>query len=148
MVARRSGESKLGLRVGENPWVCTECRRELNETDFPIRYLNGETIISPRCRYCLAEHGEPDWDDVESEKSRRTLSVRTILALAKASCAVCGSKRDLAIDHIVPMSEGGTNAITNQQILCDIHHLEKHTDDPKLVKLMESHASRRKTMED
>ena len=138
----------MGLRVGEQPWRCTECQVERKEEDFPLRYLNGEVYVSPRCRYCLSQHGEPDWDDLGNETSSRGLSVRQILAVAKASCVVCGSKRDLAIDHIVPLSQGGTNATTNLQVLYETHHMEKHADDPKLTKLMERHASRRKALED
>ncbi len=138
----------MSLRVGEEPWFCTECRQERTEADFPVRYLNGEVYISPRCRYCLTEHGEPEWDDLGNETSSRSLSVRQILAVAGASCAVCGSKRDLAIDHIVQLSHGGTNAISNLQVLCEIHHIEKHADDPKLTRLIGSRTSRRKAMED
>ena len=138
----------MGLRVGEQPWRCTECKQERTEEDFPVHYVNGEVVISPRCRYCLTEHGEPDWDDLGNEASSRSLSVRQILAVARASCVVCESKRNLAIDHIVPLSQGGTNAISNLQVLCEVHHIEKHADDPKLTKLMAGQASRRKAMED
>src|SRR3989442_5328086 len=138
----------MSLRVGEQPWRCTECQVERREEDFPLRYLNGEVVISPRCRYCLTEHGEPDWDDLGNEASSRSLSVRQILAVARASCVVCESKRNLAIDHIVPLSQGGTNAISNLQVLCEVHHIEKHADDPILTKLMAGQASRRKAMAD
>ncbi len=134
----------MSLRVGDQPWVCTQCRQERTEEDFPVRYLNGELYISARCRYCLTEHGEPEWDDLSGETQTRSLSVRQILAVAGASCVVCGSKRDLAIDHIVPISQGGTNAVSNLQVLCEIHHLEKHADDPRLARLISSDNSRRK----
>ncbi len=134
----------MSLRVGDQPWVCTQCRQERLEEDFPVQYLNGEVYISARCRYCLTEHGEPEWDDLGRETQTRSLSVRQILAVAGASCAVCGSKRDLAIDHVVPLSQGGTNAVSNLQVLCEGHHLEKHADDPRLARLIGSHASRRK----
>ena len=138
----------MSVRVGEPPWFCTECRQERTKEDFPVRYENGEIVISPRCRYCLSDHGEPERDDLANEASSRSLSVRQILAVARASCVVCGSKRDLAIDHIVPLSQGGTNAVSNLQVLCEIHHLEKHSDDPKVTRLIRSHASSRKAIED
>jgi 5-methylcytosine-specific restriction endonuclease McrA len=134
----------MSLRVGDQPWVCTQCRQERNEEDFPVRYLNGELYISARCRDCLTERGEPEWDDLGRETQTRSLSVRQILAVAGASCVVCGSKRDLAIDHIVPLSQGGTSVVSNLQVLCEIHHLEKHADDPKLARLISSGQSRRK----
>src|SRR6266568_6099474 len=126
----------MSLRVGEQPWVCSECRQERTEEDFPVRYLNGELYVSPRCRNCLEDHGDPASEDLWSETSSRSLSVRQILAVAGASCSICGSKRDLAIDHIVPISQGGTNAISNLQVLCESHHMAKHADDPRLIRLM------------
>jgi 5-methylcytosine-specific restriction endonuclease McrA len=135
----------MSLRVGEQPWVCSQCRQERTESDFPVRYLNGEVYISARCKYCMIEQGEPESDDVASETPTRSLSVRQILAVAGASCGVCGNKQDLAVDHIVPLSQGGTNALSNLQILCETHHLEKHADDPRLARLIGSRSSRSKT---
>ena len=34
-------------------------------------------------------------------------------------CLACGSGEDLTVDHIVPLSLGGSNAITNIQPLCE-----------------------------
>ena len=36
----------------------------------------------------------------------------------KFSCAKCGSKNKLEIDHIKPVSKGGTDDMNNLQILC------------------------------
>lgn len=35
-----------------------------------------------------------------------------------AVCAWCGSKENLTIDHITPISGGGTNDLSNLQVLC------------------------------
>lgn len=36
----------------------------------------------------------------------------------KQMCALCGKKEKLTVDHIVPLSKGGSNYITNIQPLC------------------------------
>lgn len=33
-------------------------------------------------------------------------------------CQLCGSRKTLTIDHIVPRSKGGTNRLGNLRILC------------------------------
>jgi len=33
-------------------------------------------------------------------------------------CAQCGSQENLTIDHVVPMSQGGTDEVENLQFLC------------------------------
>ena len=40
-------------------------------------------------------------------------------------CMKCGSKDDLVIDHIIPLTKGGTNDILNIQILCKKCNEEK-----------------------
>ena len=40
-------------------------------------------------------------------------------------CKVCGSTKDLTVDHIIPVSKGGTNDLDNLQILCRKHNSTK-----------------------
>lgn len=42
----------------------------------------------------------------------------TLLARYNGGCAKCGSTDNVAADHIVPLSQGGTNTIDNIQPLC------------------------------
>ena len=40
-------------------------------------------------------------------------------------CAMCGAIENLSIDHIVPLSKGGSDDINNLQILCRTHNSSK-----------------------
>lgn len=66
--------------------------------------------------------------DYERTNGRRSKKIRSnsskeIERLAKIyksnSCRACGRKDKLTVDHIFPLSEGGSNKISNKQILCD-----------------------------
>jgi 5-methylcytosine-specific restriction endonuclease McrA len=49
-----------------------------------------------------------------------------ILRAANAKCVRCGSKSDLEINHIIPLSQGGTNEASNLEIRCKKCHDKYH----------------------
>ena len=65
---------------------------------------------------------EPDGDiEVPVGNPRRAVSANLraqVYARDGLRCVVCGSTDRLTIDHIVPVSKGGTNDIDNLQSMC------------------------------
>lgn len=47
-----------------------------------------------------------------------TEALRTYIHERDKSCLKCGSNKDLTIDHVIPVSMGGTNHHSNLQLLC------------------------------
>jgi hypothetical protein len=53
--------------------------------------------------------------------SRRSLGIQkvtSVLIRDDCRCVRCGAREDLTIDHIVPVSKGGTDWIVNLQVMC------------------------------
>lgn len=48
----------------------------------------------------------------------RHMIVPQLIARDGAYCAHCGDERDLTIDHVRPISRGGSNELSNLQVLC------------------------------
>lgn len=58
-------------------------------------------------------------------------------------CLVCGTRDDLTVDHVVPLSRGGSNGVSNLQPLCGPCNSRKgrriidYRDPLALVQLLE-----------
>lgn len=53
----------------------------------------------------------------EFEKNRRDIE-KIVFKIHGKICALCGSSKHPEIDHIIPIAKGGTNEISNLQVLC------------------------------
>ena len=50
-----------------------------------------------------------------ADKRRRRAAV---IARDGNGCAMCGTRRNLTLDHVIPLAHGGSNRIENLQLLC------------------------------
>ena len=63
--------------------------------------------------------------------SREHLSAskrKRILLRGNGRCMKCGSKKNLEIDHVVPLARGGSNRLENLQLLCQSCNRMKGVD--------------------
>lgn len=72
---------------------------------------------------------------IEKQTKRRALELncKTFLILPKelfrlknSPCRVCGSTKSIEIDHVIPLSRGGSHGIGNLQPLCKSCNTSKH----------------------
>lgn len=96
---------------------CPECQKKLVSTP------DGH-----ECRQCRFLYPHSSWrangahlEHFIPSSNRRTIKKherRIVLERDGHRCKSCNSKWDLTIDHIVPLSLGGTNNLENLQTLC------------------------------
>lgn len=67
-----------------------------------------------------------------AEGSHTLQDVQNLLESQRFKCAECGKsvRKEYHVDHIMPLSKGGTNWPSNLQILCPPCNMEKHATDP------------------
>lgn len=53
------------------------------------------------------------YSDPEYKRNRRI-----VLTRANGRCSRCGRRRTLQVDHVIPVSQGGSHAVANLQVLC------------------------------
>jgi len=89
-------------------------RRYANDPDFRKARLQ---VGLQRAAAKRANGGDFDIQDWE-----------TLVELANGHCPACGKERKLNMDHIVPVSKGGTNYLWNLQPLCRSCNSRKMTE--------------------
>ena len=77
----------------------------------------------------LAEWKQELQSDEEKRKPKRkafsSKKRRKIMERDKYRCKLCGDHKDLEIDHIIPVSKGGSNEASNLQTLCKLCNIRK-----------------------
>lgn len=73
-------------------------------------------IVRGRCPTCLALVGPRRAAKLSGKEARRKR--RALVRRDGAECRACAATEGLTIDHVVPAALGGSNALTNLQLLC------------------------------
>lgn len=100
---------------------CSICKDNQPPSNFPLS-ITMETGLHNHCYKCAAtSQGNggirdfifmPDKDNISYMKDDK--------------CILCGSSDNLSVDHIVPISKGGVDRISNKQTLCRKCNSSKH----------------------
>ncbi|MEU4920280.1 HNH endonuclease [Streptomyces parvus] len=101
-----------------------------------VCYVRGCTARTARSGRCV-QHAPPapkPWSTKSARNSTRSSDwERRIrpraLVLARFACQACGAGERLEVDHIVPVSRGGTSTLDNAQVLCQPCHRAKTVRD-------------------
>ena len=71
---------------------------------------------------------------------------KTLCAHYENKCLCCGVGGIMSIDHVIPLSRGGTNDIGNLQPLCLTCNKHKHTDSTDYRDRKEIHHARQRAL--
>ena len=67
--------------------------------------------------------------DKQRTRGRRWMSMREVVLIEEPVCKVCNRKPSAQVDHIIPISKGGTDVRDNLQGICIKCHDAKTADD-------------------
>jgi hypothetical protein len=129
----KGDHSRLVVALVESGCLCLNDAHRLIIDDWPNLCDNKTHILlrNERKNFANGDHPHPNKHlriEGSTKRTRRRDRVRAaggeipvsirIAVLSGANCAKCGRNDDLTIDHIIPISLGGTNTPSNLQALC------------------------------
>lgn len=111
---------------------CYKCKKYLLKDEFRKNKSKKDGLCS-ECKQCqimnrrLQRHKDLTRDAAHSKLRReRVKSAKGVMPTLEElkeiqgnCCLACGSTENLRRDHVIPVTKGGTNDISNIQLLCD-----------------------------
>lgn len=121
-----SAVGQLGVKL---PRVVLESAIK-NAPDITIEeYFNLDEIESIRIQSRSYTEPKPlsrkQKTRADFQKNRDELYTLILERGDKEQCSICEAKRWLTVDHIMPISKGGNNELSNLQILCKLCNSSK-----------------------
>ncbi len=95
--------------------ICQSCYKELISKIYEMAGYGDGGIIHLIFAKCL--------DSSHNRRKRKQIAhysqiYKRLLFKYKFKCVLCGLNEDLTIDHIIPVSRGGSDDESNLQIMC------------------------------
>lgn len=113
-------------------YTCKSCCNE-------YYYANRLHIRQKQKKYCISNpdiilaNGRNRRARERNAPGKNTASdIKQLMTLQKSKCAVCrcSIKNGYHVDHVIPLSKGGSNDKFNLQLLCQHCNQSKHAKDP------------------
>ena len=106
---------------------CLECRILIEPTkDNPSHCAKHKPIQK---KYKYKDTRRRAYQDPEYRRNK------TLIKKAQRNCVWCGTQGNnsnaLTVDHIIPISKGGTHKINNLRVLCQVCHRKRRGIDHK-----------------
>lgn len=116
----QNNRERLLVRASEyaqRPEVKARIKQYAEDTREQMREWRRNWRKKNRARYLLHKYRRRQLERM-AEGEYTDSQWRTLLSICNERCLACGSTSQLTVDHIVPLSRGGSNEITNIQPLC------------------------------
>lgn len=136
----RAGINNSNWKGGLAKCKCKECGVEFERFQASVRSGEGK-FCSRKCKVLnqtIYESARERQKEVNRKRETRKRSIikefgshsiaewKELLKKHNNSCAHCGATQRITRDHIIPLSKGGTDLISNIQPLCHSCNCKKH----------------------
>lgn len=116
------------LEIGETPIIMWDENIKIEDTCWKKRPAHLQWQISEPTPGYIGHNEDITITVPIKKRVRRKLPTAIQVAVWErdaGKCVQCGSTEELEFDHIIPLSKGGANTISNIQILCSKCNLRK-----------------------
>jgi 5-methylcytosine-specific restriction enzyme A len=88
-------------------------------------HTHGRYPLPGSCPDCSRKRNRARGSSTKRGYNKRHRQLASLAILHHPYCAVCNTTEDLTADHIVPLSKGGANTLSNYRVLCRRHNSQR-----------------------